>query len=127
MQRRKTLEREGKTDIVVIAVWVKGLAGVYSAEEAASRLGYSDTGLQRKICHHRDEYLVEGGIVDTEYRVLAIFEGGGPPRNIVFECSFYWIPATLPSGFFPGQRSHNALRGIEDEIYSHSGVRDDMK
>lgn len=99
MQRQKTLEREGKTDIVVIAVWVEHLSGVYSAEEIAARLGYSDTGLdpQRKIWHHRDEYLVEGGIVADEYRVLAIFEDGGPPRNIVFECPFYRIPATLPS------------------------------
>lgn len=51
----------------------------------------------------------------------------GPPRNIVFECPFYRILATLPGGFFPGKRSHNALRDIEDEIYSRSGVRDDMK
>lgn len=129
MQRRETLEREGETDIAVIAVWVEHLSGVYSAEEIAARLGYSDTGLdpQRKIWHHRDEYLVEGGIVADEYRVLAIFEGGGPPRNIVFEYPFYRIPATLPSGFFPGRRSHNALGDIEDEIYSHSGVRDNTK
>ncbi|BCR83531.1 uncharacterized protein ACHE_10933A [Aspergillus chevalieri] len=129
MQRRKELEREGKTDIVVIAVWVEHLSGVYSAEEVAARLGYSDTGLdrRRKLWQHRDEYLVEGGIVADEYRVLAIFEGGGPERNVVFACPFYDISTTIPSGFFPGRRSNNALEDIEYEIYSHSGVRDDMK
>ncbi|KAL2801697.1 hypothetical protein BJX63DRAFT_416752 [Aspergillus granulosus] len=65
MQRRKKLEMEEETDIVVIAGWVEYLSGVYSAEEVAARLGYSDTGPdpQRKLWHHRDEYLVEGGIV----------------------------------------------------------------
>ena len=129
MQRREALESEGETNIVVIAVWVEGLSGVYSAERIAARLGYSDTGLdrRRRMWHHRDEYLVEGGIVADEYRVLAIFEGGGPPRKIVFEYPSYRLSATLPSGFFPGQGSDNALADIENEIYSHSGVRDDTK
>ncbi|KAL4951595.1 hypothetical protein BDW69DRAFT_36653 [Aspergillus filifer] len=129
MQRRKTLEEERETDIVVIAVWVEHLSGVYSAEKVAARLGYSDTGLDphRKLWHHRGEYLVEGGIAADEYRILAVFEGGGPEHDVVFECPFYQIPATIPSGFFPGRILNNALVDIEDEIYSRSGVRDDMK
>ncbi|KAL4934966.1 hypothetical protein BDV06DRAFT_234851 [Aspergillus oleicola] len=125
MQRRKTLEEEKETDIVVIAVWVEHLSGVYSAEEVAARLGYSDTGLdpRRKLWHHRDEYLVEGGIAADEYRILAVFEGGGPEHDVVFECPFYRISATIPSGFFPGRRSNNALVDIEDEIYSHELVK----
>lgn len=129
MQRRKNLESEGKRDVVLIAVWTKGLAGVYSAEEAASKLGYSDTGLDRRrtLWHHRDEYLIEGGIAADEYRILAVFEGGGPEHEIVFEYPLYRVPAMIPSGFFPGRRSGNALQDIACEIYSHSGAFDDMK
>jgi hypothetical protein len=129
MWRRQQLESKGQRDIVLIAVWVKDLAGVYSAEEAACRLGYSDTGPdhRRRLSHHRDEYLVEGGIAADEYRILAVFEGGGPERNVVFACRSYQIETTIPRDFFPGQRSNNALEDIEDEIYSHSGIRDNMK
>ncbi|KAL4789464.1 hypothetical protein BDV19DRAFT_397021 [Aspergillus venezuelensis] len=125
----KTLEEEGKTNIVVIAVWVEHVSGVYSAEKVAARLGYSNTGLDphRKLWHHRGEYLVKGGIAADEYRILAVFKGGGPEHDVVFKCPFYQISATIPSGFFPGRRSNNALVEIEDEIYSYSGVHDDMK
>ncbi|OJD17182.1 hypothetical protein AJ78_02726 [Emergomyces pasteurianus Ep9510] len=44
MQRREYLEGNEEKDIVVIALWAKGLAGVYSVEEVASTLGYPDTG-----------------------------------------------------------------------------------
>ncbi|PYH96879.1 hypothetical protein BO71DRAFT_374435 [Aspergillus ellipticus CBS 707.79] len=125
----KTLEGERETDIIVIAVWVEHLLGVYSAEEVAARLGYSDNGLDphRKLWHHRDEYLVEGGIAADEYRIITIFKGGGPEHDVVFEYPFYRIQATILSGFFHGRRSNNVLVDIEDEIYSRSGVRDDIK
>ncbi|KAK9629781.1 hypothetical protein V6Z98_003329 [Aspergillus fumigatus] len=129
MRRRQQLESEGQRDIVLIAVWVKDLAGVYSAEEVACRLGYSDTGPdhRRRLSPHRDEYLVEGGIAADEYRILAVFKGGGPERNVVFACRSYQITTAIPRGFFPGQRLNNALEDIEDEIYSHSGIRDITK
>ena len=126
----KHWKKERKTDIIVIAVWTENLPGVYSAARIAARLEYSDTGRDRgrRMRHHRDEYLVEGGIAAVdEYRVLAIFEGGGPPRNVVFKYPSYYISATLPSGFSPGRRTGDALRDIEYEIYGHSGVHDDTK
>ncbi|KAE8400819.1 hypothetical protein BDV37DRAFT_296696 [Aspergillus pseudonomiae] len=111
MAQRKYLESTRERDIVVIAVWTKGLASVYSAEEP-----------------YRDEYLVEGCIAADEYRILAIFEGGGTERDVVFECLFiYQASTTIPNEFFPGRRSSNALEDIEDEIYYYSGVRNDMK
>lgn len=127
MQQRKILEDEGRVDIVVIAVWVEGLAGVYSAEEAASRLEYIDTGLGPRKSPHYEEYLVEGGIAADEYRILAVFEGGGLEHDAVFEYPSYRIQATIPSLCFLGRGSSYALEDIEHEIYSHSGVRDDMK
>ncbi|KAJ5751477.1 uncharacterized protein N7511_008442 [Penicillium nucicola] len=126
MQRRKQLENENKIDIIVIAVWAKGLAGVYSAEDAASRLEYSDIG-RNKLYPHHDEYLLEGGLAADEYRIVAVFEGGGRERDVIFECPFYRIRLTIPNGFFLERRSNNALGDIEDEIYRHSGVRDDQK
>ncbi|KAJ9372674.1 hypothetical protein DTO282E5_2707 [Paecilomyces variotii] len=129
MNWRKRFEIQGRQDIVVIAVWAKGLTGVYSAQSVASMLGYSDTGpdRRRRIQHHRDEYLVEGGITADEYRILAVFEGGGKGRDVVFEYPLYKAPTTIPDGFFPGRRSNNALEDLGDEIYRYSGVRDDMK
>jgi hypothetical protein len=79
------------------------------------------------ISAHHDEYLVEGGIAPDEYRILAIFEGGGPDRTVVFESRFYQITTTIPDGFFPGRRSGNALQDIEDEVRSHLGVRNEKK
>ncbi|RJE18780.1 hypothetical protein PHISCL_08881 [Aspergillus sclerotialis] len=118
MRQREILRNGGENDIVVIAVWAKDLAGVYSAEDVASKLGYPE----ERARVHRNEYLVEGGIAADEYRILAVFEGGGTERDVVFECPFY-----KNGEFFPGRRSNNALDDIEGEIYRHSGVRDDMK
>lgn len=69
----------------------------------------------------------KGGIAADEYRILAIFEGGGAERDVVFECPAYRISTTIPSGFFPERISNNALKDIGDEIYRYSGVRDDLK
>ncbi|KAL3471730.1 hypothetical protein BJX99DRAFT_262951 [Aspergillus californicus] len=128
-KRGAKMEKEEEECIVVIAVWAKGLRGVYNAVDVASTLGYSEKGTvsKRKIWDHRQEFLVDGGILANEYRILAIFEGGGPERPVVFECPMYRISTLVPSGFFCGRRTGNALRDIEDEIYSHTGVRDDQK
>ncbi|CDM32749.1 unnamed protein product [Penicillium roqueforti FM164] len=75
----------------MIAVWVEGLVGVYSAEEAASRLEYIDIGLGLRKSPHYKEYLIEGGIATDEYRILAVFEGGGLEYDAVFEYPSYRI------------------------------------
>lgn len=123
VRRQEFFMETGRTDIVVIAVWAKDLNGVYSAEQVASVLKYPD----EMIRNHYDEYLVEGGIAADQFRILAIFEGGGAERDVVFECPFYKISTTIPSGFFPGRISDNALNDIGNEIYRHSGVHDDWK
>lgn len=128
MKRMEFLEMKDQKDIVVIAIWTEYLTSVYSAEQIASMLEYTDKGPnERKVLrNHYDEYLVEGGIAADKYRILAVFEGGGPERDVVFEWPFNWS-TTIPSEFFPGRRSNSALEDIGDEIYSRSGVRDDMK
>ncbi|RAL03486.1 uncharacterized protein BO80DRAFT_284736 [Aspergillus ibericus CBS 121593] len=128
IKRRQDLEDKRERDIIVIAIWAKDMPGVYSAEEVACRLEYSNMNpaAQRRWDHH-DEYLVEGGIPADDYRILAVFEGGGPPRRVVFEWPGLQASTTIPTGFFPGRRSNNPLQDIADEIYSRSGARDDLK
>jgi hypothetical protein len=78
------LEMKGQKDILVIAVWTEYLTGVYSAEQIASMLEYTDKGPnERKVLrNHYDEYLVEGGIAADKYRILTVFEGGGTERDL---------------------------------------------
>ncbi|KAL4985265.1 hypothetical protein BDW68DRAFT_165466 [Aspergillus falconensis] len=131
MRWRQVLQSQNQADIVVIAIWAKDLRGLYSAEDIAEQLGYPEFGPGTAdgmtVSAHRNEYLVEGGISPDEYRILAVFEGGGPDRTVVFENRFYHITTTIPDEFFPGKRSGNALQDVEDEIVSHLGVRDDRK
>ncbi|KAL4791080.1 hypothetical protein BDV19DRAFT_371188 [Aspergillus venezuelensis] len=131
MQHRAFLQKQGATDVVVVAVWARGLMGVYSAEEAATTLGYKDMGSdkRRKIQHHYNEYLVEGSIAADEYRILAIFEGRGPDRVVDFEWPEYRVQSSMaiPRDFFPGRRSGNALQDLANEIYGGCGVWDDGK
>ncbi|KAL3437483.1 hypothetical protein BDV09DRAFT_192848 [Aspergillus tetrazonus] len=131
MHWRQILQTQNRADIVIIAIWVKDLPNLYSAEDVARQLGYPESGSETDggttISAHHDEYLVEGGIAPDEYRILAIFEGGGPDRTVVFESRFYQIITTIPDEFFPGRRSGNALQDIEEEIWSHLGVRNEMK
>ena len=108
-------------------MWVEGLVGVYSAEEAASRLEYIDIGLGLRKSPHYKEYLVKGGIAANEYRILTVFEGGGLEYNTIFECPSYRIQATIPSLYFLRRRLSYTLEDIEYRIYSYSGVRDNMK
>lgn len=129
MERHRLLENRER-EIIVIAIWSRDLFGVYDAESVATELGYFDTGSDRRrmVRNHRDEYLVDGGIAADEYCVLAVFEGSGPDRNVVFECpGMYRISTTIRGGFFSGNKSDNTLRDLEEEIYSHSGVRNDLK
>lgn len=87
---------------------------MYSAGDVAHQLEYSDNRLH----YHDGEYLVKGGIAADEYRILAVFQGGGPERTVVFELQSpaYTISTSIPGEFFPGQRSRDALRDVEDEI-----------
>ncbi|KAL4754366.1 hypothetical protein BDW72DRAFT_190228 [Aspergillus terricola var. indicus] len=128
MKRHQRLQEENRADIVVIAIWVKDLPGLYSAEDVAKQLGYPESGPKTSqgttISAHRDEYLVEGDIAPDEHRILTIFEGGGPDRTVVFESSFYQITTTIPDEVFPGRRSGNALQDVEDEVRYRLGVRD---
>ncbi|KAL6229069.1 P-loop containing nucleoside triphosphate hydrolase protein [Aspergillus navahoensis] len=123
------MEWDKEEDIVVVAVWAKGLTNVYNALDAATTLGYTDTGTDpvRNIWDHRQEFLVDNGITADEYRILAVFEGGGESRLVEFECPLYRIVTVVPNKFFCGRRTEDALADIEDEILYCTGMRDDLK
>ena len=74
LNRRQWLIKNGREDVMIIAIWSRGLRNVYDAYEVAKRLGYhspsSDPG--RQLDDHLDEYLVAGGISTDEYWTLAI-------------------------------------------------------
>ncbi|KAL4736615.1 hypothetical protein BDV11DRAFT_193493 [Aspergillus similis] len=131
MNWHQVLQNQNRADIVIIAIWVKDLPGLYSAEDVAEQLGYpeSEPGMNQgmTVSAHRDEYLVEGGIAPDEYRILAIFEGGGPDRTVIFESNLYHIKTTIPDEFFPGKRSGNALQDVDDEIRYRTGVQNERK
>lgn len=102
----------------MVAVWAKGLTNVYNALDAAMILRYSDTGTdpRKNIWDYRQEFLVDNSIAADEYRILAVFEGGGESRLVEFDCPLYRIVTVVPDEFFCGRRTEDALVDIEDEI-----------
>ena len=52
MRKQEILRNGGENDVIVIAVWAKDLAGVYSAEDVASKFRYP----KEEARVHRDEY-----------------------------------------------------------------------
>ncbi|PGG95113.1 hypothetical protein AJ79_10251 [Helicocarpus griseus UAMH5409] len=53
--------------------------------------------------------------------------GGGHGRNVTFRSPYYKIQTTIPTEYFPGRHSINPLEDLSDEIYRHTGVRDDLQ
>ncbi|KAL4931809.1 uncharacterized protein BDV17DRAFT_288393 [Aspergillus undulatus] len=132
MNWRQKLKEQGHQNFIVITIWAKDLPGIYSAEDVVSQLGYPQTGhpTGQTISGHHNEYLVEGGIAPDEYRILAIFEGGGdePGQTVVFDNSpLYHTTTIIPDGFFPERRSGDALRDLDHEIHRRLGVRNEEK
>ncbi|CRL27847.1 unnamed protein product [Penicillium camemberti] len=129
---RGWLEREGHTDIKVVALWSRDMGDVYEAKPVVLHLRYKDNGpdRRRKPRHHENEYLIHGGVLD-EYRILAVFRGGGDLRWTTFKCDFYEVTASVPSGYFVEQGKNpleqSPLKQLEDEIFRNTGLHDDIR
>jgi hypothetical protein len=104
----------------------------YDAYNVARRLGYTDTGIhpRRQLSHHRDEYLIYGGISADDYAILAIFPAGGDEMR--HQVGGHWIP--LPGAYLEyllRLASHGPqMTVVEDlatEIYSSTGVYSDRQ
>lgn len=125
LKMRRRLIEKGEKDVVIIAIWSKGLHNVYDAYEVAKALGYdSGSNTRNRLANHLDEYLVFGGIPADEYRILAIFNGQKEQ-----EIALSVVPgliegsATVPDAFLTDVPGKTAKEKLENEIYRHTGIR----
>ncbi|KAI7771544.1 hypothetical protein LZL87_011747 [Fusarium oxysporum] len=136
---RKRLTERGGRGIIIVAVWLKDLSGVYDAYNIAQRLlgrkdPNSSSRLRRNLDYFRGELLVQGGIDYMEYRILACFEGDSleierrsisplikfPERSLV---------VSIPRGTLPiyGNSNLSITQQLEYKMLSLTGVRNDAK
>ena len=125
LQRRRRLIEKGGKDVVIIAIWSKGLHNVYDAYDVAKMLGYRDesSNPRKRLENHLDEYLVSGGILADEYRILAIFNGQKEQGNIALSVPGLRGSATVPDAFMTAVPGGTANEKLENEIYQHTGIR----
>jgi hypothetical protein len=132
LKRRAFFIEKGATDVVIIAVWLKGLARVYDAYEIAGAFGIH--GKKRDV--HLYEVLLWGGISADEYRILAAFGGVGQTLPAVLSLPGLSMAVRLPPAFIRGVQEKteiatslrpDATSRLRDEIYMRGGVRDDSK
>ncbi len=124
LNRRRRLIGEGREDVIIIAIWSRGLRNVYDAYEVAKRLGYHSQSLdpRKRLENHLDEYLVAGGISAEEYRILAIFHGR-TLANILLSVPGFTGQAIVPHGFLADGIGTRVEEKLENEIYQHTGIR----
>lgn len=118
LNRRRWLIKTGREDVIIIAIWSKGLRNVYDAYEVAEWLGYHS----RSLKNHRDEYLVTGGISADDYRILAIFHGR-TLANVSLSVPGFTGQAALPQGFLADGIGRRVEEKLENEVYQHTGIR----
>jgi len=125
LRRRRKLLEEGHNQIVITAVWSKGLHNVYDAYDTAKLLGYLDGNLdrRRRLENHLEEYLVYGGISADAYRTLAIFDGREEQEHVTFDLPGLRGSATVPNLFMTDIPGETAKEKLENEIYQHTGLR----
>lgn len=89
------LEKTGRQNTAIVALWAKNMPNVYDGERLALAFRYDDAGTdsRRRLSGHRDEFLVYGGVLTDQCqsqsqgnagcgggsgggnRVLAVFPG----------------------------------------------------
>jgi hypothetical protein len=128
LARRSWYVERGVTNVVITAVWLKGLP-VYDAYTLALSLG-----IPHSKCDP-NELLVLGGIAGDHYRILASFDGAGKPRRALLSLNGFRADALLPPAFIGGLPKEvedgmvlpNATDRLRDEVYSCTGERDGIK
>ncbi|RKL47384.1 hypothetical protein BFJ72_g2375 [Fusarium proliferatum] len=136
--RKRLIERGGK-GIMIVAVWLKDLSGVYDAYNIAQRLvarqgPNSNSHLRWNLDNCRGELLVQGGINYMEYRILACFKGDSleiERRSISPLLKFpeHELVVSIPRGTLPiyGNSNLSITHQLEYEMLSLTGVRNDAK
>jgi hypothetical protein len=125
LRRWQRMRKLGAQNVFIVAVWLKGLGGVYDAYEISQtlRFGSSDPFLY--------EILVHGGISAQEYRILAVFRGSCLEDTVL--CLDEMIATgQLPNEFLAGtcQSTVNFGRYLPDctdrlweELYMRTGTK----
>ncbi|KAL7936041.1 hypothetical protein V8C35DRAFT_296684 [Trichoderma chlorosporum] len=126
--RRQTMIGWGAREVIIVAVWLRGLPRVYDASLIAKRLGLEDLHL------FRHEVLVHGTISADSYRILAIFNGNSRIRDVTLSIPGLNIRAKIPGDVIDEAVIHDGMQpppdvtnALRDEVYIHTGTRDDAK
>lgn len=121
---RRRLIKDGLNNVVIVAIWAKGLRNVYDAHEVAMELGYPEDGTNRRkrLANHVNEYLVFGGILADEDRILAFFNG---QQEVDIELSVPGLigETQIPEAFITDTPGRTANEKVENEIYIRTGIK----
>jgi hypothetical protein len=119
-------------DLCIVAIDTGRVKTYYDAYGIAQNLGYTDPGIhpRQRLSHHRDEYLIYGGISADDYAILATFPAGGD--EVRYQVDGHCIP--LPAAYLEylsELASHGLPMTVEGElkteIYSSTGVYSDRQ
>jgi hypothetical protein len=120
MRRRQRLLQDGNKEIVIIAIWAKGLQNVYDASEVAKMLRCNNDGRNR--WNHDGEYLVHRGISADDYRLLAVFNGQKEQR-LDLDMPGLTGSITVPDGFMSTAPGATGNEKLQNTIYMYTGIR----
>jgi hypothetical protein len=119
-------------DLCIMAIDTDRVNTCYDVYGIAQKLGYTDPGIhpRRRLSHHRDEYLIYGGISVDDYAILATFPAGGDEVRYQVDGHCIPLPATY-LGYLSELASHGLPITVEEdmatEIYSSTGVYSDRQ
>lgn len=130
LRRRQWMIERGATEVVIVAVWLKDLPGIYDAFAIARVLGLE------KLDLFLYEVLIHGGISADSYRILAMFHGIQSTVDVALCVARMTMMAEVPGDFIAGVQVRTPICTrqlpdltvrLRDEIYMHAGKRDDAK
>ncbi|KAL6690420.1 hypothetical protein J3F84DRAFT_211737 [Trichoderma pleuroticola] len=126
LRRRQFMLSWAAEEVVIVAVWLKGLPLVYDALRIAEDLGLDNLG------RFRNEVLVHGGVSADSYRILAILPGNGNIKEAVLHLDGLDTEVHIPGEFIDGVSIKRDIGGkpdatelLRDELYTRTGTRDD--
>jgi hypothetical protein len=141
LRRRHALIQEGHQNVVIVAIWAKGMRNVYDAYEITRSLKLLKGEDPDKDFEHFNEYLVHGGISADEERVLAIFDGqrehvgihlrvpvpGLPGSTTISKLKTIPGSVTIPESVMINTPGSTARQKLEYAIYQRTGLHGDSK
>ncbi|KAF4342186.1 6-hydroxy-D-nicotine oxidase [Fusarium beomiforme] len=130
LRRRQWMIDNGATEVVIIAVWLRGLSGVYDAYAMARDLGLNN------LHFYRHEVLVRWGIDADSYRILTLFHGIQPTVQVRISVPHMVTTVDVPPDSVDGIETRGPEYDMQlpditshlyEDIYMHSGTRNYIK